>query len=226
MFCVNCGSKLSENQKFCTQCGKKVDDTYQNTTANVQESRAATQASSAEVEESSSNTKMKIPKFAKVIAVILALFFVVGLFSPAEEKNIGKENSYSSYTEVVEYDTTPSYSSQTNKNEEVGGVPKTIYLGLCVFYTIAAFVFYHKVFTVYYFSLGNGLLREIICCILVGVFLAGLTLKFSGISALIVVLIGLGMSGKSYSSEGKAGIIAVSVIAAILILITGWAVNF
>ena len=80
-----------------------------------------------EVKENRSNTKMKIPKFAKVIAVILALLFVVGLFSPAEEKNVGKENRYSSYTEVVEYDTTPSYSYQTNKNEEVGGVPQTFF---------------------------------------------------------------------------------------------------
>lgn len=30
MYCINCGNKLNENDKFCTSCGKKIDNSVNN----------------------------------------------------------------------------------------------------------------------------------------------------------------------------------------------------
>ena len=44
-----------------------------------------------------------------------------------------------------------------------------ILFGLWIFWTIALLILYHKVFTVYYFSLGNGLMKEIVTAFFLGI---------------------------------------------------------
>ena len=72
-----------------------------------------------------------------------------------------------------------------------GGAVLVIWL----FWIIILLVVYHKIFTVYYFNLGQGLTKEIVGACLAGVVLTALTLYLWYISAIIIILFGImGMS--------------------------------
>ncbi len=95
---------------------------------------------------------------------------------------------------------------------------------LWIVFTIGVWIVYHKIFTVYYFNLSQGLIKELILSAFAGIVLTGLTLYFWWITAIILLLVGLGASGKTENPSGKKAIITVFVIAAIAVAIVG--INF
>lgn len=88
-------------------------------------------------------------------------------------------------------------------------------------YSIGVWIIYHKMFTVYYFSLSRGLVKELFLSAFVGMILTGLTLSFWWIAAIILFLVGVGVSRKTENPSGKKAIIVVFAIAAIVISIVG-----
>lgn len=96
----------------------------------------------------------------------------------------------------------------------------TITLILWIAWTIGLWIFYHRIFTVFYFNLFNGLLKEVIGIALLGLLMTGITLYLWWLSAIIIVIIGLSISGE----KRNKGIFIASVVLAIVIAIIG--INF
>lgn len=88
---------------------------------------------------------------------------------------------------------------------------------LWIFWTIAFLLLYHKVFTVYYFDLGKGLMKEIIASAFIGGIMALMTLALWYIVAVIIVLFGLIMKKKMESNVP----LVLAVIVAIIMCIAG-----
>lgn len=55
----------------------------------------------------------------------------------------------------------------------MGQFDQTVLAVLAIGWGIACFIFYHKVFTVYYFSLSRGLMQEILWCGFLALFWQG-----------------------------------------------------
>lgn len=91
------------------------------------------------------------------------------------------------------------------------------FLILIFVYAIALLVFYHKIFSVFYFDLFKGLLGEIFWCIVLGGILAFLTISFWMVAAVIIIVVGLIAAGRS----GNKTPIAIAVILAIIIAVMG-----
>jgi hypothetical protein len=86
-----------------------------------------------------------------------------------------------------------------------------------LFWIVALLVFYHKVFTVYYFSLGNAIMKELLIAAFIGGIMTLLTLSLWWLTAIIIIIVGLVNMGKS----GNKSHIVVAIILAILISIFG-----
>lgn len=96
-----------------------------------------------------------------------------------------------------------------------------ITLFLWIVFSIGVWILYHKIFTVYYFSLSQGLMKEFLISAFVGMLLTELTLYFWWLSAIILLLVGVGASGKAESPTGKKTVMAVFVAAAVIVAIVG-----
>lgn len=92
---------------------------------------------------------------------------------------------------------------------------------LWIVFSIGVWIIYHKIFTVYYFNLSQGLMKELFLSAFLGMILAGLTLYFWWLTAIILLLVGFGVSGKAENPSGKKAIIVVFAIAAIVVAIVG-----
>lgn len=92
---------------------------------------------------------------------------------------------------------------------------------LWIVYSIGVWIIYHKMFTVYYFNLSQGVMKELFLSALLGLLLTGLTLSLWWLAAIILLLVGLGVSGKAQTPSGKHAVIVVFAIAAIIISIVG-----
>ena len=86
-----------------------------------------------------------------------------------------------------------------------------------IVWTIVLLVYYHKIFTVYYFNLGNGLIKELVVAGLLGFVMAAFTLYYWWITAIIVLLVGFVNMTKT---NNKIHMIA-SVIIVIIVAIAG-----
>lgn len=62
---------------------------------------------------------------------------------------------------------------------------------LIIAWTIAAWVLYHKIFTVYYFNLSAGLGKELIGSLVAGIILASLTIYLYWVVAIAVLVAGI-----------------------------------
>ena len=70
---------------------------------------------------------------------------------------------------------------------------------LWIGWTIALLIMYHKVFSVYYFNLSRGLMKEVVGACMLGAIMAGVTLAYWYVSAVIIIVIGLSVSSKMKS---------------------------
>jgi lysylphosphatidylglycerol synthetase-like protein (DUF2156 family) len=82
---------------------------------------------------------------------------------------------------------------------------------------IALLVFYHKVFTVYYFSLSNGILRELIAAAFFGGIMTVLTFYLWWLTAIIIIIAGL----VNMSKSGNKSHIVVAIVLAIVVAVIG-----
>lgn len=89
-------------------------------------------------------------------------------------------------------------------------------IGLWIFWIIALLVFYHKVFSVYYFNLTKGCLQEILTAGLLGMVLAYLTIKLWWVTAIILVVAGLAASAKADNKAPLVGAVVLAVIISIV----------
>lgn len=92
---------------------------------------------------------------------------------------------------------------------------------LWIVFSIGVWITYHKIFSVYYFSLSQGLMKELLLSAFLGMILTGLTLTFWWLTAIILLLVGLGVSGKTENPSGKKAIMVVFAIAAVVVAIVG-----
>ena len=91
------------------------------------------------------------------------------------------------------------------------------YLVVLIAWMIALLVLYHKIFEVYYFDLGHGLLKELGVSFFLGIIMTGLTFHFWWLTAIIIIIAGLVF--KSKFSNNIPFIIAV--VLAIIVAILG-----
>lgn len=101
----------------------------------------------------------------------------------------------------------------------------TILIGMWIVYAILGLVLYHKIFTVYYGNLFNGLLGELVSAAFFGFIMSFLTLHFWKIAIIILLIVGLILAAKAQEGSKKAIIIVVFVIISILIGILGNDIN-
>ncbi len=92
-----------------------------------------------------------------------------------------------------------------------------LYLIVWVLWIVAIEYFYHKVFTVYYFSLGEGLKKEIVTSCFLGILMTGLTFYLWWLTAIIVILVGI----VNMSKTGNKMHIIIAVVIAIVVAILG-----
>lgn len=92
---------------------------------------------------------------------------------------------------------------------------------LWIIFSIGVWVVYHKIFTVYYFNLSQGLMKELILSAFLGALLTALTLYFWWVTVIILLLAGVGASGKTENPSVKRTIIVVFGVAAIVVAIIG-----
>lgn len=57
-------------------------------------------------------------------------------------------------------------------------------------WTISLIILYHRIFNVYYFKLGNGLLKEFITAAIIGCIMAAITFYLWWLTAIIIIIIG------------------------------------
>ena len=91
--------------------------------------------------------------------------------------------------------------------------------------SIGLWVLYHKMFSVAYFDLGMGIVRELIVVGLLGALLTGCALCFWWITAIIFIIAGLIGMASCKNPNAKVGVISIAVIMAILISIMGISVK-
>ena len=93
----------------------------------------------------------------------------------------------------------------------------TLYLIVWVLWIVAIEYLYHKVFTVYYFSLGEGLKKEIVTSCFLGIIMTCLTFYLWWLTAIIVILVGI----VNMSKTGNKMHIMIAVVIAIVVAILG-----
>jgi hypothetical protein len=92
-----------------------------------------------------------------------------------------------------------------------------VMIGVWAVWFVALLIFYHTVFTVYYFDLGQGLMKELITAGVIAVMMAALTLYYWWAADILIVVFGIISSSKS----GKKGHILLAVIFAVVVAIIG-----
>lgn len=97
------------------------------------------------------------------------------------------------------------------------GFAAIMFFVMWIAYIIGLLVFYHKVYDVYYTSLFYGILKELFCAILIGMFLASFTLYVWWISAIIIIIAGIVVAVRN----GSIAPIIIAIVCAVIIAIAG-----
>lgn len=103
----------------------------------------------------------------------------------------------------------------------MGSLLGTTTLVYWIFYTVLLLVVYHKVFAVYYFNIFNGLMKELLAAIFLGVILAALSVYYWQIGVAVILIIALIGVGKVESSGGKTAIFIFAAAASVIVAIIG-----
>ena len=98
---------------------------------------------------------------------------------------------------------------------------ETVVFILWIGFSIGVWVLYHKIFTVYYFSLSQGLMKELIWSVIIGIVLTGLALYLWWLVVLILLGVGLTTAGKVDNPSAKKTIMILFAVAAIVVAIVG-----
>ena len=93
----------------------------------------------------------------------------------------------------------------------------TIYGIVWIVWVVALLYLYHKVFTVYYFSLGNGIMKELVTAAFLGIIMTALTFYLWWLTAIII----LGFGFANMQKSGNKTFMIIAVVAAIIVAILG-----
>ena len=91
-----------------------------------------------------------------------------------------------------------------------------VHMIVLVGWMIALLAFYHKIFTVYYFDLGHGLLKELGASFILGLIMTTLTFYFWWLTAIIIIIAGLSFKKKLSSNTPLIIAVVLAVIVALL----------
>ena len=91
-----------------------------------------------------------------------------------------------------------------------------MYLFVWIIWIVALLVLYHKIFEVYYFSLGHGLMKELITAGIIGLFMTGLTFYLWWLTAIIIIICGIVLKNKVSSNIPLIAAIILAIIVAIM----------
>jgi len=86
---------------------------------------------------------------------------------------------------------------------------------------VAILVFYHKIFTVYYFNLGQGILKELVGAFILGAIMSAITFRFWWFTDIIIIWLGSVYAKKTSQNALLIG----AVILAVIISMTGIKLN-
>lgn len=103
----------------------------------------------------------------------------------------------------------------------MGNLSNTVAMIYWIFYTIALLVLYHKVFSVYYFNLKQGLLKELVTSAITGLILTAMSLYYWIIGIIVIMCLALMCVAKIQSPTGKKIIMVIAIIASIMVAIVG-----
>lgn len=98
-----------------------------------------------------------------------------------------------------------------------GSTLQTVMIVVWAVWAVALLIFYHTVFSVYYFDLGQGLMKELITAGVIAVMMTALTLYYWWAADIIIVLFGIINSSKS----GSKAHIFLAIVFAIIVGIIG-----
>lgn len=96
-----------------------------------------------------------------------------------------------------------------------------IFFGIWIFYVIAILILYHKMFDVVYLDFFRGVMKELVFAAIGGMILAGITVKYWYVSAVIIIIVGLVCRAKVDDPDAKTGVMVVVIIIAIVISVLG-----
>lgn len=96
-----------------------------------------------------------------------------------------------------------------------------VFMILWLIWTIVCFIAYHKIFSVYYFSLFYGLVKEIFFCSFAGALLSGLTIMISTPLAIGIIIVGFIVSRNLDSTFARNACFAICVLLALIIFLSG-----
>lgn len=105
---------------------------------------------------------------------------------------------------------------------EIGGA---ILIGMWIGYAILGLWVYHKVFTVYYASASNGLMKELVSAAFFGFIMTIITLHFWKFSIVALLILGLMLAAKAEDKSKKITIIVVFIVISIFIGMMGKDIN-
>lgn len=91
-----------------------------------------------------------------------------------------------------------------------------LYVTVIIIWMIAILIFYHKIFSVYYFSLGQGIIKELLFSFFLGAIMTYVTFYFWWVTAIVILFAGL--SAKAKVSNNAPLIIAVVLIIVVAII--------
>lgn len=101
----------------------------------------------------------------------------------------------------------------------------SLVLAMWIFYSVLFLVIYHKIFSVMYFNLLNGIYREFIVAVLTGAIMTGITLWFWQIAVVVILIIGFVVSNSPGNPLGRAPVLVIFIILAVVIGIMGYKVR-
>lgn len=92
-----------------------------------------------------------------------------------------------------------------------------VHMIVLVGWMIALLVLYHKVFEVYYFDLGHGLLKELGVSFILGLIMTALTFYLWWLTAIIIIITGLSLKKKVANNAP----LIIAIILAIIVTFMG-----
>lgn len=92
----------------------------------------------------------------------------------------------------------------------------SVHMIVLVGWMIALLVLYHKVFQVYYFDLGHGLLKELGVSFILGLIMTALTFYLWWLTAIVIIIVGLAFKKKVANNAPLIIAVVLAVIVAFM----------
>lgn len=85
-----------------------------------------------------------------------------------------------------------------------------------IIWMVGLLVLYHKVFQVYYFDLGYGLMKEFLTAFFLAILMTGITFALWWLTAIVIIIGGLALKKKVSSNAPLIAAVVLAIIVAIV----------